>query len=150
MIYRNITSQIKDALSDSPVVLLNGARQSGKSTLVKKIASEIHSSQYLTLDDDGILAAAKHDPAGFIGELDGDVVIDEVQRVPDLFLAIKAEVDRDRRPGRFLRCRSAPCGLRKQKSYRSKNVVICHQNWSICLIPNQKVNRHNMAPDKAL
>jgi len=107
MIYRNITSQIKDALSDSPVVLLNGARQSGKSTLVKKIASEISSSRYLTLDDAGVLAAAKHDPAGFIGGLDGDVVIDEVQRAPELFLAIKAEVDRDRRPGRFLLTGSA-------------------------------------------
>jgi uncharacterized protein len=107
MIYRNITPQVKDALSDSPVVLLNGARQSGKSTLVKKIAVEIHPSQYLTLDDAGVLAAAKHDPAGFIAGLDTDVVIDEVQRAPELFLAIKAAVDRDRRPGRFLLTGSA-------------------------------------------
>lgn len=107
MIYRNITPLIEDALSDSPVVLLNGVRQSGKSTLVKKIASEIHPSRYLTLDDAGVLAAAKHDPAGFIAELDGDVVIDEVQRAPELFLAIKAEVDRDRRAGHFLLTGSA-------------------------------------------
>jgi len=58
MIHRNITAHIKAALSDSPVVLLNGARQSGKSTLVKKIASDIHPARYLTLDDAGVLAAA--------------------------------------------------------------------------------------------
>lgn len=107
MFYRNITPQIVDALSDSPVVLLNGARQTGKSTLVKKIASETHSSRYLTLDDAVVLAAAKNDPVGFIGGLDGDVVIDEVQRAPELFLAIKSAVDRDRRPGRFLLTGSA-------------------------------------------
>lgn len=107
MIYRNITARIKDALSDSPVVLINGARQSGKSTLVKKIASDIHPARYLTLDDAGVLAAAKHDPAEFIAGLDGNIVIDEVQRAPELFLAIKAEVDRNRKPGRFLLTGSA-------------------------------------------
>jgi predicted AAA+ superfamily ATPase len=107
MINRNITAHIKAALSDSPVVLLNGARQSGKSTLVKKIASDIHSARYLTLDDAGVLAAAKHDPEEFIAGLDGNIVIDEVQRAPELFLAIKAEVDRYRKPGRFLLTGSA-------------------------------------------
>ncbi len=107
MIHRNITGRIKAALSDSPVVLLNGARQSGKSTLAKKIASDIHPARYLTLDDAGVLAAAKHDPAEFIAGLDGHIVIDEVQRAPELFLAIKAEVDRNRKPGRFLLTGSA-------------------------------------------
>jgi uncharacterized protein len=107
MIRRNITAHIKAALSDSPVVLLNGARQSGKSTLVKKIASDIHPARYLTLDDAGVLAAAKYDPAEFIAGLDGNIVIDEVQRAPELFLAIKAEVDRNRKPGRFLLTGSA-------------------------------------------
>jgi len=107
MIHRNITAHIKAALSDSPVVLLNGARQSGKSTLVKKIASDIHPARYLTLDDAGVLAAAKYDPAEFIAGLDGNIVIDEVQRAPELFLAIKAEVDRNRKPGRFLLTGSA-------------------------------------------
>ena len=107
MIHRNITAHIKAALSDSPVVLLNGARQSGKSTLVKKIASDIHPARYLTLDDAGVLAAAKYDPAEFIAGLDGNIVIDKVQRAPELFLAIKAEVDRNRKPGRFLLTGSA-------------------------------------------
>lgn len=107
MIHRNITGRIKAALSDSPVVLLNGARQSGKSTLIKKIASDMHPARYLTLDDAVVLAAAKHDPAEFIAGLDGNIVIDEVQRAPELFLAIKAEVDRNRKPGRFLLTGSA-------------------------------------------
>lgn len=107
MIYRNITQQITEALSDSPVVLLNGARQTGKSTLTQWIASEIHSARYITLDDAGILAAIRHDPAGFVSGLEGNVVIDEVQRAPELFLAIKTAVDRNRKPGRFLLTGSA-------------------------------------------
>jgi predicted AAA+ superfamily ATPase len=61
----------------------------------------------MTLDDAVLLAAAREDPAGFLAGIDGAVVIDEVQRVPDLFLAIKAEVDRHRKPGRFLLTGSA-------------------------------------------
>lgn len=107
MIYRNITPKITEALADSPVVLLNGARQTGKSTLTQWIASEIHSARYITLDDAGILAAIRHDPAGFVSGLEGNVVIDEVQRAPELFFAIKTAVDRNRKPGRFLLTGSA-------------------------------------------
>lgn len=99
--------QLTEALSDSPVVLLNGARQTGKSTLTQWIATEIHPARYITLDDAGMLAAIRHDPAGFISGLEGNVVIDEVQRTPELFLAIKAAVDRNRKPGRFLLTGSA-------------------------------------------
>jgi predicted AAA+ superfamily ATPase len=102
MIERNITQLLLDALSDTPVLLLNGARQTGKSTLVKTITEHSHPARYITLDDATVLAAVKHDTAGFLSGLDGPVVIDEVQRAPELFTAIKAEVDRNRRPGRFL------------------------------------------------
>lgn len=107
MFKRHITGQLLAALGDTPVVLLHGARQVGKSTLAQEIAAGPHPARYLTLDDDAVLAAAKSDTAGFIGGLDGPVVIDEVQRVPELFLPIKAAVDRDRRPGRFLLTGSA-------------------------------------------
>jgi predicted AAA+ superfamily ATPase len=96
-----------EALADRPVVLLNGARQAGKTTLVRQIAGEAHPSRYLTLDDAAVLSAADADPAGFVAGLDGPVILDEVQRAPGLFLAIKAAVDRDRRPGRFLLTGSA-------------------------------------------
>ena len=89
------------------MVLVNGARQSGKSTLARQLISEAHPARYLTLDDATVLDAAKSDPTGFISGLEGPVVIDEVQRAPGLFLAIKAEVDRQRQPGRFLLTGSA-------------------------------------------
>ena len=103
---RHIAQRLADALADTPVVLLNGARQTGKSTLAQTLA-EPGSRRYLTLDDPAVLAAARHDPAGFIQGLSGPVVLDEVQRAPEIFLPIKAAVDRDRTPGRFLLTGSA-------------------------------------------
>lgn len=113
---RNITSTLLKALARSPVVLLNGARQTGKTTLVKQLARKQHRARYLTLDDAGILSAAKSDPAGFIGGLEGPIILDEVQRAPELFVAIKAAVDRERRPGRFLLTGSANVMLLPQLS----------------------------------
>ena len=105
---RHIAPLLAEALSDTPVVLVNGARQSGKSTLVQSLADPAGvARQYLTLDDAVVLSAARSDPAGFINGLRGPVILDEVQRVPDLFLAIKAAVDRQREPGRFLLTGSA-------------------------------------------
>ena len=103
---RHITPLIKEALSDTPVVLLNGARQTGKSTLAQTL-NEAQPRRYLTLDDQVTLAAATSDPDGFISGLTGSVALDEVQRAPALFLAIKAAVDRDRQAGRFLLTGSA-------------------------------------------
>jgi predicted AAA+ superfamily ATPase len=107
MIKRNITPNLLDALADTPVVLLNGARQTGKSTLAKSIASKEYPAKYITLDDFSALSAARHDPAGFLSGLDGPAIIDEIQKAPNLFPAIKAVVDRDRQPGRFLLTGSA-------------------------------------------
>lgn len=105
---RHIAPLLADALSDTPVVLINGARQSGKSTLVQSLADPAKGArQYLTLDDAVVLNAVKSDPAGFINGLQGAVTLDEVQRAPELFLAIKAAVDRQRTPGRFLLTGSA-------------------------------------------
>lgn len=107
MFPRNIARRILDALADTPVVVLHGARQTGKTTLARMLDEREFPAQYVTLDDLGALAAAQRDPAGFIAGLRGRAVIDEIQRVPELLLAIKAEVDRDRRPGRFLLTGSA-------------------------------------------
>ena len=107
MYNRNITNKVLAALQDTPVVFVNGARQTGKSTLVQKLITRKHPAQYLTFDDSNVLSAASSDPAGFIAGLEGSLIIDEVQRVPDLFLAIKAEVDKNRKPGRFLLTGSA-------------------------------------------
>ena len=107
MIERHLTQRIVDALKDTPVVYVQGAHQTGKSTLVQEIAKGVHAAPYYSLDAAAVLHAAQGDPEGFIAGLDGPVVIDEVQRVPDLALAIKSAVDKERTPGRFLLTGSA-------------------------------------------
>ncbi|MGQ0619688.1 MAG: ATP-binding protein [Panacagrimonas sp.] len=103
---RWLESRLRDALSDTPVILLNGARQTGKSMLAETF-SKAHAGRYLTLDDPTALAAAERDPVSFIAGEDRLLVIDEVQKSPGLFAAIKRNVDRNRRPGRFLLTGSA-------------------------------------------
>jgi predicted AAA+ superfamily ATPase len=78
-----------------------GARQTGKSTLVTSIATGSGAS-YISFDDPTTLNTARSDPVAFVEELDGISIIDEVQRAPEVFLPIKAAVDRNRRPGRFI------------------------------------------------
>jgi hypothetical protein len=107
MIHRHITSHLLQALTDTPVVLINGSRQTGKSTIVRSLELPQKDRQYLTFDDPGILAAAKRDANGFIAGLDRWVTLDEVQHVPALFPAIKMAVDRKRESGRFLLTGSA-------------------------------------------
>ena len=107
MFKRHISSRVLAALADSPVVLLHGARQTGKSTLVRHLTSSDHPARYFTFDDAPVLSAATADPAGFLAGTEGPIALDEIQRVPELFLAIKADVDRRRRPGRFLLTGSA-------------------------------------------
>lgn len=106
MIRRNIQNRIQDALADTPVVLLSGARQTGKTTLVQSLAGSL-SAEYFTLDDVATLALARGDPTGFIRNLAGPAIIDEIQKAPELFPAIKLAVDRNRKPGRFLLTGSA-------------------------------------------
>lgn len=107
MIARSLEPRVLEALDDTRVVVVLGARQVGKSTLVEQIARNRLGSRVLSLDDAGTRDAAASDPTGFIADHDTPVVIDEVQRVPDLLLAIKARVDRDRRPGQYLLTGSA-------------------------------------------
>ena len=105
---RHIAPLLTESLADTPVVIINGARQSGKSTLVQGLSSnKVGLRRYLTLDDAAVLNAAKSDPAGFIDGLQGPITLDEVQRAPELFLPIKAAVDRNREPGRWLLTGSA-------------------------------------------
>lgn len=101
---RYIQPRLMAALADTPVVLVSGPRQAGKTTLVRQLAGT--ERRYLTLDDEVTRLVAKEDPVGLIRSIDS-AVIDEVQRAPDLLLAIKKAVDEDRRPGRFLLTGSA-------------------------------------------
>jgi uncharacterized protein len=104
MYKRFIESRVREALADTPVTLIVGPRRAGKTTLARKMAGKDRA--YLTLDDQTTLDAARADPAGFVRGLDR-AIIDEVQRVPDLLLAIKKTVDEDERAGRFLLIGSA-------------------------------------------
>jgi predicted AAA+ superfamily ATPase len=99
---RHLEGPVRAALADTPVVLILGPRQSGRSTLCERVAAGPHGARYLTFDDAAVLAAARTDPGGFITGLEGRVVLDEIQHVPELFPAIKRSVDRNREPGRFL------------------------------------------------
>lgn len=92
---------LRDALSDTPVVLVHGPRQCGKTTLALKVGKRMR-FDYVNLDDSQTRRAAQDDPAGFIARLPERVIIDEVQRAPGIFLPLKVEVDRRRTPGRFL------------------------------------------------
>jgi len=106
-IERNIRPTVVEALAEARAVCLLGARQSGKSTLARAIAEDEHPAEYLTLDNDCTRRAALEDPTGFIASVSGSAVIDEVQRAPDLMLAIKERLDRSNERGQFLLAGSA-------------------------------------------
>jgi uncharacterized protein len=94
------------SLADTPVVLIQGPRQSGKTTLARNVA-EPQGYGYASFDDDNLVRAVKQDPLEFVSGLPPKMVLDEIQRVPEIFTAIKLMVDRDRKPGRFLLTGSA-------------------------------------------
>lgn len=99
-------SQLQEALEDSPVVLVHGPRQCGKTTLAQA-AAQSHGHAYISFDDDNQRQAAQADPVGFVQSLPDKVILDEVQRVPELFTSIKVAVDKHRQPGRFILTGSA-------------------------------------------
>lgn len=106
LISRHIRPRLVEALSEARVVCLLGARQSGKTTLVRSVAAEEHPARYVSLDDPALLDVARADPIGFVAGNER-LAIDEVQRAPDLMLAIKRVVDVDPARGRFLLTGSA-------------------------------------------
>jgi predicted AAA+ superfamily ATPase len=107
MFARMLEGQVLQAMKDTPVVFVAGSRQTGKSTLVQAVQAGLPDSGYRTMDDLNTLASARRDPKGFVEALPSRAFLDEVQRAPEVFLPIKAAVDRDRRPGRFVLTGSA-------------------------------------------
>ena len=105
LIPRHSATAVREALADTRVVLVNGARQCGKSTLVAQAGQE-RKAEWRSLDRAATRQAAEYDPTEFVAGADF-MIIDEVQRVPELLLAIKEAVDADPRPGRFLLTGSA-------------------------------------------
>lgn len=103
---RFAAARLAEALADTPVVLIHGPRQCGKTTLAQLLGAQ-RDYAYFSFDDAVLLAAARADPAGFIGDLPDRAILDEIQRAPELFTAIKTAVDRKRTPGRFILTGSA-------------------------------------------
>lgn len=99
--------QLQRALEDTPIIFVRGPRQVGKSTLMWALCKARPTSAYITLDDTTALAAAQTDPQSFLQQQGNPLIIDEAQRAPDLFLAMKNLVDRRRRPGQFILTGSA-------------------------------------------
>ena len=100
MFRRMAEARVAEAIEDTPVVVVQGPRQCGKSTLVQQFC--VGDVPYITLDDGLSLDAATRSPDAFVGRFRGPAVLDEVQRAPGLFRAIKKSVDQNRTPGRFL------------------------------------------------
>lgn len=98
MLNRHILADVKAYLAHFPSLLITGARQVGKSTLALQLGIE----HYVTLDDIATYQSAKTDSKGFVLSLPKPVVIDEIQRVPGLLVAIKEHIDLDRTAGRFV------------------------------------------------
>jgi uncharacterized protein len=103
---RYAEAPLTEALTDSPVVLIHGPRQCGKTTLARVVGDRMGYA-YINFDDDVARGAAEADPAGFVAGLPDRAILDEVQRVPTLFAALKTSVDRRRVAGRFIMTGSA-------------------------------------------
>lgn len=126
---RAITPHLLAALGDTPAVMLVGPRQAGKSTLVKELAAGPHPARYISLDDLRALDAAREDPIGFVEGFDQPLIIDEIQRAPELLLPIKVAIDRDRRPGRFILTGSAQVMLLPRVSESLAGRIEVHTLW---------------------
>jgi predicted AAA+ superfamily ATPase len=129
LLERHIIQPILSSLKDSPVVFIQGARQTGKSTLAQSLSGRGHPARYFTLDDAATLSAAQSDPAGFVTGLDGPTILDEVQRAPGLALAIKAAVDAHRKAGRFLLTGSASVLVLPKLSESLAGRIEIHTLW---------------------
>ena len=98
--------RLKESLADTPVVLIHGPRQCGKTTLAQRLGAKAGYA-YKSFDDAVTLAAARSDPIGFVADLPAKCILDEVQRAPGIFTSLKMAVDANRAPGRFLLTGSA-------------------------------------------
>ena len=103
---RFLAPRLREALRDTPAVLIHGPRQSGKTTLAREVG-EGRGYRYLSFDDDAIRTAAQADPVGFVTRLSAKTILDEVQRVPEIFTSLKAAIDSRRTSGRFILTGSA-------------------------------------------
>jgi predicted AAA+ superfamily ATPase len=102
MLARHIDAKVIESLKFFPIVAVIGGRQVGKSTLLSHLKNQSLIRDIYTLDDPGVLASARHDPLLFLKSIKTPIAIDEIQRCPDLIVALKKIVDERQRPGEFV------------------------------------------------
>jgi uncharacterized protein len=134
-------ASIHVALKDTPVVLIHGSRQCGKTTLAQSVGKQL-GYHYISFDDDNQRQAAKTDPVGFVQNLPEKIILDEIQRTPELFTSIKASVDKNRKPGRFILTGSANVLLLPQlaDSLAGRMEIIPLRPLAQCEIASSKPN----------
>ncbi|MCL1885422.1 MAG: ATP-binding protein [Dehalococcoidia bacterium] len=128
LIRRNVETLVRETLNDTPVTVIQGARQVGKSTLASMIARDMD-SESVTMDSDTALTAAEENPYEFVSQFhDRLLVIDEIQKCPELLNAMKLSVDNKRKPGRFLITGSANIlhlkGANESLAGRAETIVL--------------------------
>jgi len=132
MYQRYIAKPIAEALKDTPVIHINGARQTGKTTLCRQLVEEgVFDGQIMTMDDPTTLAAAQADPLGFLQNLSAHAIIDEVQRAPQLFLSIKKLVDENRKERRLILTGSADVMTLPQVADSLAGRIEIHHLWPL-------------------
>lgn len=103
---RYLAPRLREALADTPAVLIHGPRQCGKTTLARMVGDR-RSYRYVSFDDDAVRTAARNDPSGFVAGLPLRTILDEVQRVPEIFTSLKMAIDQRRASGRYILTGSA-------------------------------------------
>ncbi len=151
MIKRFIYTQISKAQQDTPVVMITGARQTGKTTFCQQLLKDgVFSGKYVTLDDPSVLATAHSDPMGFLLDIGENIIIDEVQRAPELFLSLKKLID-DNRNRRIILTGSANVMLQPKIADSLAGRIETHQLWPFSvdeITGNKSVFLDNLIKDK--
>ncbi|WP_300598602.1 ATP-binding protein [Niabella sp.] len=129
---RYMAGPVKEALEDTSVILINGARQTGKSTFCRQLMEqEVFNGRFVTLDDATTLMAAQTDPTGFLLDLGEQVIIDEIQRAPELFLPIKKLVDENRKERRYILTGSADVMTLPKMADSLAGRIEVHKLWPL-------------------
>lgn len=132
MYQRYMAGPVKEALADTPVILINGARQTGKSTFCRQLIEDgVFRGPLITLDDPTALQAAQTDPAGFLLDLGEQVILDEIQRAPELFLSIKKLVDENRKGRSYILTGSADVMTLPKVADSLAGRIEMHQLWPL-------------------
>ncbi len=134
MYKRFLCTPVEEALKDTPVLLITGARQTGKSTFCRQLMNEkIFTGTSVTMDDPATLTAARTDPMGFLLNQEKRLIIDEVQRAPGLFLSLKKLIDEDRKNRRVILTGSSDVMMLPKVADSLAGRLEIHNIWPLSL-----------------